>query len=726
MIVFFQYSPQSCAMTDMNVVMATDSGYVVPTSVAMHSVVKNCQKSCLFFVIFVTRDVIESPARALLESFRVEGKIDVCLVDVSSIEQIGDLNASFEKAKAVIPGNKLIAIRMLFPKIFGTKSLPEFNRNEKLRTMKHFLWLDSDLIVVKDLSPWYLHLLTNSRSRQQPIISANLMFIEMQPELPYQEEIQRTYKFWGNDRGFNPQNFVASGGVLFWNLEIVPKFRHIVDAHTQPPASITLMQRVDTLLSLKHGTYDMPLFSTEEQVFGELLPDQACFFPTTFNCRSAYLHIANDLLIGLNASAEDAQFLREIASGEVSIWHWDYEKKPWAYCPTTDLAVPERTWWNYFDEFFGSHEGYDRELMRFFASVGNSTMVQKYIKQCHDDCRDVAIRHGHIGLASMLQIQEKVVVARYMELYRSEIRSGNPLCFALSKGHFEMVRHLKTSENVNQQDNTGTRTPLLLAIEKYHLPTVQYLLEHGADIRSSCLRGVTPIHLASKIGYLPVMQYLICKGANVNECIGRDTTPLRLATSLPIVQCLVAYDAKITNADDYSSDIKQFFLSMRKFKLDIFSAIKGGDLDYVRYLVAYKGVNPNMSDGQGNTPLMRACQCGHFGMVRYLVEGCNASITASSSTGVTSLHYAAAGGNLDVVKYLVEKGAEVTKTSTGNKPLHNAALYGHFSVVKYFVEEHCADINEKGKGDKTPLEMVDPKKHPSVAQYLSERLIKKP
>jgi lipopolysaccharide biosynthesis glycosyltransferase len=142
--------------------MATDSGYVVPTSVAMYSVVKNCQESCLFFVIFVTRDVIESPARALLESFCVEGKIDVCLVDVSSIEQIGDLNASFEKAKAVIPGNKLIAIRMLFPKIFGTKSLPEFNRNEKLRTMKHFLWLDSDLIVVKDLSPWYRHLLTNS------------------------------------------------------------------------------------------------------------------------------------------------------------------------------------------------------------------------------------------------------------------------------------------------------------------------------------------------------------------------------------------------------------------------------------------------------------------------------------------------------------------------------------------------------------------------------------
>jgi ankyrin repeat protein len=168
-----------------------------------------------------------------------------------------------------------------------------------------------------------------------------------------------------------------------------------------------------------------------------------------------------------------------------------------------------------------------------------------------EDFRNVAIRHGHFGLAR--ELQEQNIVRRYIELYGTEIESsGNPLCFALSKGHFEMVPPLITTGNVNQPDVTGTRTPLLIAIEKCHLPTVRYLLENGADIKSSCLRGITPLHLASKIGYLPMVKFLIARGANVNERIGDKITPLYLASSsnhLSVVQYLVKHHADIRGAD---------------------------------------------------------------------------------------------------------------------------------------------------------------------------------
>jgi lipopolysaccharide biosynthesis glycosyltransferase len=368
---------------EINIVMATDFGYVVPTAVAMHSVVKNCKGASVFFVIFVTGDVLKSSAKALLESFRAD-KIDVCLVAVDTIEQRSDLRARFEIAKAVIAaGNKLIAIKMLFPQILATKALPEFSTHEKLRNMKHFLWLDSDLIVVKELSQWYQSLLKTSRTLKQPIISANLMFIEMQPEMPYQEEMLRTYKFWGNDRRINSKNFVTSGGVLFWNLEIVPKLRTVANARTQPPVSTSLWQAVDTLLNLKHKFYEGSLFSTEEQVFGELLPDQAYFFPTTFNCRSAYFKCVDSGILNMpeTTSEEDRQILQAINSGKVSIWHWDYEKKPWTYNPTEELRPPEKTWWDCFNEFFNAEKSgnYVGVLAHFFASVGNITMVQKYV-----------------------------------------------------------------------------------------------------------------------------------------------------------------------------------------------------------------------------------------------------------------------------------------------------------------------------------------------------------
>ena len=84
-VVFLSYLPLS-QVEGMNIVMATDYEYVIPTAITMHSVVKNCQGS-VSFVIFVTNDVLESPVKTILENFREPGKTDVYLVNADTIEQ---------------------------------------------------------------------------------------------------------------------------------------------------------------------------------------------------------------------------------------------------------------------------------------------------------------------------------------------------------------------------------------------------------------------------------------------------------------------------------------------------------------------------------------------------------------------------------------------------------------------------------------------------------------
>lgn len=91
----------------------------------------------------------------------------------------------------------------------------------------------------------------------------------------------------------------------------------------------------------------------------------------------------------------------------------------------------------------------------------------------------------------------------------------------------------------------------------------------------------------------------------------------------------------------------------------------GRDLDRVKALLA-AGVNVNMTDSMGKTPLMEAAQLGALEEARLLIQA-NANINAQSKTGWTSLMWAAKHHHPALVKLLLDAGADVHLQNCGGQ-----------------------------------------------------------
>ena len=118
-------------------------------------------------------------------------------------------------------------------------------------------------------------------------------------------------------------------------------------------------------------------------------------------------------------------------------------------------------------------------------------------------------------------------------------------------------------------------------------------------------------------------------------------------------------------------------------------AIKEGHTELVRCLeelIAKRGVNINVTDNDGVTPLMIAARWGKFERLTCLLKA-EADINASMDDGTTSLHLAAAYGHTENVKAF--DGIWLNEKQNSSKtPLDLAHKSGCRECVKL--------LNEKG------------------------------
>ena len=214
-------------------------------------------------------------------------------------------------------------------------------------------------------------------------------------------------------------------------------------------------------------------------------------------------------------------------------------------------------------------------------------------------------------------------------------------------GDLERAMPTDNQGQVNQPPNhmMELNMDLIAAAEQGDLEMVQSLLAQGADVRASNTRGVTPLIAAAYQNHVDIAQVLINAGADVNVQDNTQQSAYLISTSdgfLELLQLTLVNGADVHSLDSYNGTglIRaadrghvEIIAELLKTDIDIdhinrlgwtalLEAIILGDggprhTEVVRLLVE-AGVDVNLPDGNGVTPLEHARQRGYDEMVAIL------------------------------------------------------------------------------------------------------------
>jgi ankyrin repeat protein len=186
---------------------------------------------------------------------------------------------------------------------------------------------------------------------------------------------------------------------------------------------------------------------------------------------------------------------------------------------------------------------------------------------------------------------------------------------------------------------------------------------------------------------------------SIGECLLKTMTILILAPAM----LLSLSGCKDPNAP-LSPEAARAELKRKGVKYDKETFLKSaedGDTDLVK-LFLDAGMDPNITDEENQTPLMRAATTGTPRLVKILIAR-GADVNARDWNNATALALAAWVGNSESILILLDAGADINAIENhGFTPLHYAALAGHYRCVSILLERG-ANMNAQDESGNTAI-----------------------
>ncbi|WP_339043795.1 ankyrin repeat domain-containing protein [Cardinium endosymbiont of Tipula unca] len=150
----------------------------------------------------------------------------------------------------------------------------------------------------------------------------------------------------------------------------------------------------------------------------------------------------------------------------------------------------------------------------------------------------------------------------------------------------------------------------------------------------------------------------------------------------------------------------------RVYYTPLHHAIQCNSALMVKELLQVEGINVNIRDINGCTPIYLAAVIGHTEMVKILLEkAIGINVNQEDRYGNTPLNSAVANNHIEIVKLLLKvPGINKKADSNGKTLLHSAVMEGHIEIVKILLKIRDIDINQQDKYGCTPLDLAYTKK----------------
>ncbi|MBO7238191.1 MAG: ankyrin repeat domain-containing protein [Elusimicrobiaceae bacterium] len=255
-------------------------------------------------------------------------------------------------------------------------------------------------------------------------------------------------------------------------------------------------------------------------------------------------------------------------------------------------------------------------------------------------------------------------------------------------------------------------------------------------------QGDSLLLVASTLGYTDAVRWLLSMGADVNmqNYNTRDTAVLRSVymDHNEVTRMLVYAHADLNIANNYRQTPMSIAIEKQNGGLvDLFlmNGVKAGvngdtllrsvaNKNFVGVMAMLKGgVDPNIQNAKGNTPLIISASLGDNLSVKNLLAY-RANVNAANDEGNTALIYAARYNHPETVlllfsPQLMQYRADVNaQNNLGETALYWAALKGYAPIVKILLA-YDADKNIKTKAGMTAMDVARQYQRKEVMRLLN-------
>ena len=319
------------------------------------------------------------------------------------------------------------------------------------------------------------------------------------------------------------------------------------------------------------------------------------------------------------------------------------------------------------------------------------------------------------------------------------------LAFTFKSGYTPGAKGGKFDKIVVVKTPTEIADEATAALQKNDLQTFLDVLNNPArnDVNIVNSKGDPLIVAAATLGNLEAVQQLILSGADVNKvnAFNRDTALLRsLYGDHPEITRLLVYSGADINATN-NYNHSPMFLALEKQKaefIDLFlsSGVREGlSADYLFRASAKKnpmgvlamlkgGVDPNVKNEKGNTPLIISASLGDIPSVQSLMAY-RADVNAANNDGNTALIYAARYNHPKVISELLKPQTMQApldvnmQNNLGQTALYWGAAKGYEEVVRRLLAAD-ADPTIAAKDGLVPYRIAEKNKRGQILQWFNK------
>ena len=160
-------------------------------------------------------------------------------------------------------------------------------------------------------------------------------------------------------------------------------------------------------------------------------------------------------------------------------------------------------------------------------------------------------------------------------------------------------------------------------------------------------------------------------------------------------------------------------LAQKEGATPLYLAAQEGHTEVVKLLLNAPGIDVNLAELSGNTPLSIATQYEREEIVRLLLTVPNIKPDVQRDDGASPLCLAVQSGHSGIVALLLKRGADVNLTIyEGSSPLCIAAKYGSIEIVRLLLQVPDIQINWIKKDGATALNIASQQVYTEVVKLL--------